>query len=532
MDAEKLFEKIQTGSGKNPTDIAHILDALITSQLEKIKAGDRADFAGLGSFGLSETGRLTFTPEPEFERLINFRYNGYGPVVLEAESSPAAIPQVLSEPESAGDSSEEIEATVTESPEIISFSDSETESGLLTAENLVIAENLVTEEPGISFTEINEPSDVLSEPEQIFLSEPGSSEVLPQEPAATELPESEPAEVPDPLQDFVPAPASEFEEKQPEPAPVSESELPVFSQEEIPVPVSEPAPEPAAEPTAPAPPEPQPFTWTEPGPDISIAPASKEPLPAAPPTDGNTYQYQYLSHTELGKEMDRGWIWFLIAVGVIALGGFIYWFMKNDVAEVKKVKQATPVNAVQVDTAKKTVPVLPDSVKKDSITVKLPVPAATAVPVGSSPVAAPSESKKPAEAQPSKVVAPVKPAGDQKVKEAPAVKPAATETKPKQEPAKASAPATVTSAGLKGTYDEAKGGFTFNVASVPSKDQAEKQVKSWQSKGYASGLKEAQVNGKTLYRIRVGQFASRPEALKALEEFKSVVKDAWVDKIK
>ncbi len=525
MDAEKLFEKIQTGSGKNPTDIAHILDALITSQLEKIKAGDQADFAGLGSFGLSDTGRLTFIPEPEFERLINFRYNGYGPVVLEAESSPAAGPQVLSEPQAA-EFSEEIESAVSESPEIIALADSETDPYLVTAEEIV------TEEPGISFAEMTEPSDALSEPEQIFLSEPVSGEPETSEPMAAEMPQADQSDEQVLLQDFVPAFAPESEEKQPAPTPESGNELPAFTQEEISGPVAEPAPDPVAEPAAPVPPEPKPFTWTEPGPDISISPASSEPLPSAPPSDGNTYQYQYLSHTELGKEMDRGWIWFLIAVGVIALGGFIYWFMKNDVAEVKKVKQATSLPAIQADTAKKTGTVLPDSVKKDSITVNLPVPAATETPVGSSPVAAPSESKKPAEAQPSKVVTPVKPVVDQKVKEIPALKPAATEPRPKQEPAKASAPAPVSAAGLKGTYDEAKGGFTFNVASVPSKEQAEKQVKSWQSKGYASGLKEAQVNGKTLYRIRVGQFSSRPEALKALEEFKAVVKDAWVDKIK
>ncbi|MCA0446217.1 MAG: SPOR domain-containing protein [Bacteroidetes bacterium] len=559
MDAEKLFELIQSGTGKNPTDIALVLDALITSVIEKTRAGQPVDFAEFGSFTFSEYSRIEFTANQDFAKLINYRYNNSRPIVIDdgilpVETSadtlqePYLIPptqaDLLSEPQVVPEQTDETPVlTNLETDFAPAFPESESagfsepapsdqepvfpetsqepaESHEFIPEEQPVSPTFIESEPEIVLSQVvsaDESSPFIGEPEQVILPEEPGSEFIGFE-SITQKP-----------QDLEPVPATE---------PFSEPSVSAVASDSV------------AEPSA----EPQPvFSWTEPE-----APATKaaegEPLKKAEEGEGgNSYQYQYLSHAELNKEMDKWYIWLLIGLGVIALGGFIYWFMQGDVKKLKTAQKVQVASDLKDSIAKQTlVNSVLDSIKNDSIASKesgVPViPGQTSpgnqqtvvvpstVSASKVPVTAPTETMGAVKGVPAtKATVPAMPS--KVVTEQPAVKtPPVQKTEPKKEakPAEQAKPsATVGFAdGLKGTYDEAKGGFTLNVASMPTAEQAQKAVNSWKAKGYASGYKESVVNGKTIFRVRVGQFPTRAAAIAGQAAFKAEVKDAWVDKIK
>lgn len=557
MDAEKLFEKIQSGTGKNPTDIALVLDALITAVIEKTKSGQPVDFAEFGRFSFSEYSRIEFEVNQDFEKLINYRYNNSRPIVIDdgilpVETSAETLQEMPLAPVTADllselpVESEQVEETpvLTQLENEMAPAFPEPESANFPETDSFVTETAATEtepepasgfedftaEPFVSsFTEsepeiissqvdsADEPSPFIGEPEQIILPDEPVSEFSGFVPVTQEIQT--------PQSDFVSEMPSESVS---EPGAVSEDgppAEPVFSSE-------------STESVSGSQPESQPaFSWNEPE-QPAVTPTEGDQIKTDETSDGNTYQYQYLSHAELNKELDKWYIWVLIGLGVIALGAFIYWFMQGDVNKIKTAQKVQIVSDRKDSIVKQNaVNAVLDSIKKDSLTGKLvpalPAPTVTnegdkGVPVEKTPVTAAPAKVMPDVKPPAKTVSEVKPA----VKTPPVQTPEPKkETKPADKP-KTVAPTLSTADGLKGTYDESKGGFTLNVASVPSADLAQKAVNSWKAKGYASGYKESVVNGKTIFRVRVGQFPTRAAALTAQEAFKSEVKDAWVDKIK
>jgi len=119
-----------------------------------------------------------------------------------------------------------------------------------------------------------------------------------------------------------------------------------------------------------------------------------------------------------------------------------------------------------------------------------------------------------------------------------APKPPKAEPEPKAEPAKKEAPKVAEPEkaaepaveepekrreGLAAAFDKAssgKGGaFALQVASLPSRDAAEKTLKRLEKKGLEPYVVEADVPGKgRYYRVKIGSYASKSEADEAAEE--------------
>lgn len=549
MDAEKLFENIQSGSGKNPTDIALVLDALITSVIEKTRSGQPVDFAEFGRFSFSEYARIEFTPNSDFAKIINYRYNNSRPIVVEdgilpTETSAENLQSENLKPmvAEANVSEEMVETSEQPTPSVFADAESEFSSTFPESQSETIGSPEIFQTESESVQNYVSPEAETpavfseSEPEIVLSQEKTAEEVSPfvGEPEQIFLPE-------EPNSDF-----SGFVSEQ--------NEVPVSIQPETPSETifSQPEPEKPFVETPPVEPQPS-FSWSEPETASQTEqPAASGAAPTGTNADGSTgYQYQYLSHTELNKEMDKLWIWVLIGLGVIALGGFVYWFMQGDVKKLKKAQQVQTATNLKDSIAQQSlVEKVLDTVKKDSLASQSAVPSSIPVPApattgksdaapaavtGKVPVPAVVTTKENAATPAAKPVQVQK--AETKPVVTPAIKPASTvkpepkkETKPVEQPKPVVS--TGSSDGLKGTFDEAKGGFTLNVASVPSADLAQKAVNSWKAKGYASGYKEAVVNGKSIFRVRVGQFQTRAAAVAGQQAFKSEVKDAWVDKIK
>ncbi|MBN8704670.1 MAG: SPOR domain-containing protein [Bacteroidetes bacterium] len=550
MDAEKLFENIQSGTGKNPTDIALVLDALITSVIEKTRSGQPVDFAEFGSFSFSEYSRIEFAANSDFAKIINYRYNNSRPIVVEdgilpSETSEATLQsgQIIPTLAEVYPTEEPAETTEQDAPSILTGVESDFASPFLESQSEVKAS------PEIYSTETESI-------QEVFSSEPGLSTVFAESEPEIALSQEKTTEesspfIGEPEQIFLPEDSTtDFAGVVTEP-----NEIPVYSQQETQPEEPGSATGYTQPPVEAAPSVPQPsFSWNEPEATGTTEPAETQGTeqPAGKNADGSTgFQYQYLSHTELNKEMDKLWIWVLIGLGVIALGGFVYWFMQGDVKKLKKAQQVQTASDLKDSIAQESlVNKVLETVNKDSVaalsgaTSEVPVPApatgeksvvvpaspASKVPVPA--VVTPKENSTPTSAKPVPV---------QKTESKPVVSPATKTTVPVKpdvkkdtKPAEQAKPAVSAGSadGLKGTYDEAKGGFTLNVASVPSADQAQKAVNSWKAKGYASGYKESVVNGKTIFRVRVGQFPTRAAAIAGQAAFKAEVKDAWVDKIK
>ncbi len=56
--------------------------------------------------------------------------------------------------------------------------------------------------------------------------------------------------------------------------------------------------------------------------------------------------------------------------------------------------------------------------------------------------------------------------------------------------------------------------YTVQVASLEEKSKAEKVIRDLVKRGYSAHVYEARVKGKTYYRVRCGQFATRTAAEK------------------
>jgi len=77
-----------------------------------------------------------------------------------------------------------------------------------------------------------------------------------------------------------------------------------------------------------------------------------------------------------------------------------------------------------------------------------------------------------------------------------------------------------------------QGGWVINLVSVYSAAAASKELERLQNKGLNAEVAESSVNGKQVYRIRLGGFSSREAATqqKELLSSKYGIKDAWIHK--
>lgn len=66
-----------------------------------------------------------------------------------------------------------------------------------------------------------------------------------------------------------------------------------------------------------------------------------------------------------------------------------------------------------------------------------------------------------------------------------------------------------------GSIQPDAGGFTLVVASVPQLERAEAEVERYRELGYRAGIIETAIDGNTSYRVGVGQFFDRSEAMAA-----------------
>ncbi len=78
-----------------------------------------------------------------------------------------------------------------------------------------------------------------------------------------------------------------------------------------------------------------------------------------------------------------------------------------------------------------------------------------------------------------------------------------------------------------------QGRYTVQVASFSSEDDAKKRTQELQDKGFSSFYLPAQVNGKTWYRVSVGQFPTENEAKVYRHQFmqKTKIESAIIQKI-
>ena len=74
-------------------------------------------------------------------------------------------------------------------------------------------------------------------------------------------------------------------------------------------------------------------------------------------------------------------------------------------------------------------------------------------------------------------------------------------------------------------------GYTVQVESSPSQSYIMQQVQAFTQRGYDAYLGTVTVEGKTYFRLRIGRFADRTEAVRVSEEINSMFNlRSWVDK--
>lgn len=477
MNAELLFERLKDLSLKNPGDIAVVLDAVISNILNKTSEGKSVEFADFGDFKKSETGKLVFTSHPDFARIINYKYEDMEPV----EVSEVAPEHEAFAPSEAVEEEDLISATpidelVQEIPlehvvdetnvePTISFSEETIETTPHVVETQELSTfNIASNEPAPHKVEVSVASQPLVAPNQQVTNDIDVSSVV------NEIVE----DVTQDQENVLEAPIPEWEPSKPEPATAPEAiaEVQKTTNDEK--------------------------TSTQRG-EMSDSSFKNQKS-----SSDETNFALGLSNSDLNKDMDNKKLWILVFVGIILLGTAIWWFMRDDVKNVKSITQniQPPTEVVTPDAAPveskpvETKPVDPKSTTKDSKATqqtKTSVPAKTTTP-----------------ATTTKTTPTTKTTTPQKSPVLPAV------------------------GGLKGSFDPSKGGYVLNVSSWANQAAADKAAQKWASEGYAVSVKEAFVESKnsTWYRVRIGQFSTRSQAVSAVEELRSSIPDAWVDTAK
>ena len=488
MDAGQLFEQLQKRSNQNPNDIAVVLDAMITTIINRIDEKKSIDFADFGHFSQSEYGKIDFEVSPEFAKIVNYKYNDMEAVPL------SDVDQSIFPAEPSADISEEpimanetVETADIPEPMI----ESETQN-----EDAVFIEEADSDSQFSSSTEnSNESSQDMLGDSGVFEAETPveTPTVQETEEIHTEKPENSVSSyVTEILDDIQTKPTPDFKQ---------EPEIPKV----------EIAPE-----EKPAIPEPKPVvkkldTVIE---DSSLIVNVKEKetmqshqslgnsTPKSAEYDNN-YGAGGLSNSELGGESDtKKWI-IIISLIVVAIAVAIWIAFHADKKDEK--------------------PAAAQTVQTDSVQTETAIP----VPVKEDPKAKPADKK----------------AADSKLKGTKeAAKTPAKDTKTATKTAKPAAPTTDASGKITVNYSalsgvsgikEANGAYTISVSSWSKKPAAEKEQQKWESAGVTASVKEIYLvdKGGYWYRVQIGRYASRKAALAAVEDVKAEVPDAYVDTV-
>jgi len=528
MDAGQLFEQLQLKSKQNSNDIAVVLDAVITTIVEKVKSGQSVEFADFGNFKKSEYDKLDFEVSGSFAKIINYKYDGMESVPL-SDSDKSALSQVME-----GYSEEEIEADSSlQETNGIQADDESLSDFVMPSERVIEAQ---TDE----LIAIDEP-----EPQEFSMSD--DQVVLPEPTAA-----SYQNEEPDEYKIDVPEIANETSDANNEEKPVDSVSSYVTEilddiqnqQEEI---KPEPSPsfyerdEPVAQPNI--------RKLDTVIVEESLNEKKKEmPMQSYTSTgyqepkrqEEDQYTGAGLSNSELGNDSDGSKKWMLI-LGIAIVGvaiGFWVFFHLDTKDSVKPLADADTTQSEIIDSTALAGAGQPavDPFEDTSSPEEVAPPKNTKKGKTSAKEAKVKEVKKETKAPAKSAVTSNKTAAKKEVVKSEPVKSA---------PVKKSAPvsnqneatsSTVDYAGigsisgLKGTFDQSKGGYTITVSSWAKKTQAERELKKWTDVGVAASISEVYLADKNgyWYRVRIGQFKTRKEASSAANEVKNELPGVYV----
>ncbi len=533
MDAGQLFEQLQVKSKQNSNDIAVVLDAVITTIIEKVNSGQSVEFADFGHFKKSEYDKLDFEVSGSFAKIINYKYDGMESVPL-SDSDKSAL---LQQPEYP--TATELPAdSLQHSPAGIQADDDSLSDFVMPSES--------------SFEEQTE--EFISNPEPEIEPQPVSEDriVLPEPPAAV-YENEEPDEYKIDVPEIVNETSDAINEEKPDDSVssyVTEILDDIQNQQEEIKPAQAPAPsfyerdEPVALPNIrkldtviveeslnekkkemPM----QSYTST----------GYQEPKRQEVP-DEDQYTGSGLSNSELGNDTDGSKKWMLI-LGIAIIGvaiGFWVFFHLDTKDSSKPLTDSDTTQSEIVDSTALTGSNEPVVDPFED----------TSAPVEATPVKNTKKSKTAAKETKTKEVkketkTAAKPAvtSNKTVAKKEAVKSAPVKSAPvkKSEPVSnqsVSSPSSIdydgigNISGLKGTFEQSKGGYTITVSSWAKKTQAERELKKWTDVGVAASISEVYLADKNgyWYRVRIGQFKTRKEASATANEVKNELPGVYV----
>lgn len=479
MDAGQLFEQLQKKSNQNANDIAVVLDAMITTINNKIGENKSVEFADFGHFTISDYGKTHFVTSPEFEKVVNYKYQDLDAVPLmdAMDSNEQATIQTQEEFSTDQDNSVISDEILAEETALINPVEDEAvtehfseETSLSDDLNVLNQSSLMPEE------EKNEENRQEIE-ENIELSD------LSQNQNEENYISSQVTESLDAIHTMTVDP-SELESKNEFPmVSVSEEKQVEMAESKTPIKKLD--------------------TVIE---DSGIIENVKEKetmqsyqsLGNSSPRLAENDDYGGLTNADLGGESDsKRWI-VIIGVVIVAIAVAIWFAFHLD----KKSSDSTTAS---------------NNVKADSVTTQTvtePAPVVTEQP------------KTPTKTT-DKKAADTKTKTTEPAKKATKVEPKATKS--------ANGEITVNYAALGGVsgIKDMNGAYTISVSSWTKKTAAEKEKSKWDAAGVTASVKEIYLvdKGGYWYRVQIGRYSSRKAALSAVDEVKAEVPDAYVDTV-
>lgn len=528
MDAGQLFEQLQLKSKQNSNDIAVVLDAVITTIVEKVKSGQSVEFADFGNFKKSEYDKLDFEVSGSFAKIINYKYDGMESVPL-SDSDKSALSQVME-----SNSEEGVQAdSLFQEPTGIQADDESLSDFVMPSEEVIepqtdelieveesdyqefsISEDqVVLPEPTASVSENVEPDEYkIDVPEIVNETSDVNNEVKPVDSVSSYV-----TEILDDIQnqqeEIKPETSSSFYERD---EPVAQPNIRKLDTVIVEESLNEKKKEMPM----------QSYTST----------GYQEPKRQ----EEDQYTGAGLSNSELGNDSDGSKKWMLIlgiAIVGVAIGFWVFFHLDTKDA-AKPLADADTTQSEIIDStalAGAGQPVV-DPFDDTSVPEEVTLPKNSKKDKASSKDAKTKEVKKETKTPAKSAVTSNKPAAKKEVVKS---------TPAKSSPVKKSVPVSNhgdvgsgavdyagigSISGLKGTFDQSKGGYTITVSSWAKKPQAERELKKWTDVGVAASISEVYLADKNgyWYRVRIGQFKTRKEASAAANEVKNELPGVYV----
>ena len=523
MDAGQLFEQLQVKSKQNSNDIAVVLDAVITTIIEKVSSGQSVEFADFGHFKKSEYDKLDFEVSTSFAKIINYKYDGMESVPLsDSDKSALSMQQESVLPEEFSSETEEPKPASIQNDdeslkdfELPSQSDYEEQPGELISEgeteiqsNLISEDTIVLPEPPASGFAAEEPDEYkIDVPEIVNETSDAINEEKPADSVSSYV-----TEILDDIQNQqeeikqVPSP-SFYERDEPVALPNIRKLDTVIVEESL----------------------------NEKKKEMPMQSYTSTGYQEPKRQEEDQYTGAGLSNSELGNDSDGSKKWMLI-LGLAIVGvaiGFWLFFHLDTKDTAKPLADTDTTQSEIVDStalAGANVPVsdpFEDTSEPADVTPQKPAKKGKSTVKEVKTKEVKKETKLPAK---SSVTSSKTVAKKETVKPAPSKRsePVSTQS--------VSAPSTVNYAGisdisgLKGTFDQSKGGYTITVSSWAKKTQAERELKKWTDECGAASISEVYLADKNgyWYRVRIGQFKTRKEASSVANEVRNELPGVYV----